>query len=226
MNFRVAMLPLLMIVAFATQAQAQSQPQPPVPPKASALAVPATPATVPMAAPPAPAVPALTMPAASSTVGQAQGSGVPMDLDATTIRLSSHLKSLIDLEKLRTTLDSERPARARADWKFAEDQKAALGGAPSTKMPTAAATPSSTKTAAINNTSIRPYVTSVYSFGSRAYAKIVIDGGSYVAIPGRTLPNGAKVVSVSENGVVLYGHGHRTFVPVQGSSMLPYSAQP
>lgn len=225
MNSRVALLPLLLTFAFMGQAQAQSQL--PTPPKASPVAAPVTPAQPPALIQQAPAVPALTMPAPSSSVGLSQEPGVPMDLDATTIRLSSHLKSLIDMEKLRTTLDSERQARARAEWKFAEDQKAAAGGASSTKTPMGdAATSSGTKASSINDASIRPYVTSVYSFGSRAYAKIVIDGGSYVAIPGRTLPNGAKVVSVSGNGVVLREHGHRTFVPVQGSSMLPYSAQP
>lgn len=76
-----------------------------------------------------------------------------------------------------------------------------------------------------------PRVTSVYSFGDKAFAEITMgDGSKYIVSPGRKLPNGMKVGKVHDGGVDLYSGRHSKFYPVQmgepsvytsGSSAMP-----
>lgn len=161
-----------------------------------------------------PAVPALTL---DSTPP------VPTDLDATAVRESAHLKTQIDLEKLRSALDQEQQNRLLAKKKFEDD----LSGQDKKGASSSSSSPSGTAPQPVPVVQApvfpHPYAKSVYAFGDRSYAQVVMNGATFLARPGKTLPNGAKVISVDDDGVVLRQHGHRVKVPVQSSSMIPYS---
>jgi len=155
---------------------------------------------------------------AAQALTGADDSAVPTDLDATAVRQAAHLKTQIDLEKLRTALQSEQQGRVLAQRKFVDD----MSGKDTTASATGKAA-SPAQAAAAVPVHPRPYAASIYTFGEHTYAQVVIDGATLLAVPGRTLPNGAKVVAINDSGVVLSQNGHRSVIPVQGSSMLPYA---
>lgn len=65
----------------------------------------------------------------------------------------------------------------------------------------------------------QPYVNSVYGFGDQMYAEIIILGtGKVLASKGTVLADGSKVISVSNNGVVVSGKKGTRRIPIRGAA--------
>lgn len=63
-----------------------------------------------------------------------------------------------------------------------------------------------------------PYINSVYMYGDKAYAEVVIGSTWTMATKGTVLISGDRVVDISAAGVVLSGKKGRRVLPVRGSA--------
>lgn len=69
----------------------------------------------------------------------------------------------------------------------------------------------------------QPFVNSVYGYGDQMYAEIIILGmGKVLASKGTVLADGSKVVSVSNNGVVISGKKGIKRLSIRGSASAGY----
>lgn len=147
-------------------------------------------------------------------------SGIPFQFNDPTENTLSTIGSLqaqLSLQKL--SLDVDKQIQARKDFangvtrgpNGALTSPAGSGSAASKTLPTSAsAAPAAPRVAG------NPRVTSVYSFGDRQFAEVVMDDGTkYVANPGTKLPGGYRVGKVHDGGVEISNHGHANFYPVQ-----------
>ncbi len=148
-------------------------------------------------------------------------------LGSNQLRSSAAIQSEIDLEKLRTDLQQAQHARILEQKKFMDDlfgEQSKPDGSRGTKSPTPQ--PQSIAPSIIR--AVRPsYVTDVYEFGHAASARISLGGSVLQVKPGTVLADGRRVTAVTTSGVTIRDrHGHKTVLPILGSSSLTDDASP
>lgn len=150
-----------------------------------------------------------------------------------TFREISYLTAEVDLIDARTKREEALKKQAEAHGQLVDiatgKNKVAPGGQAGGPNATAAEpaklTPEQEKLAAQNKLleearriAETPYVNSVYMYGDKAYAEIVLGSTWVMASNGTQLLNGDKVVSISQSGVVVTGKKGRRTLPVRGSA--------
>ncbi len=150
-----------------------------------------------------------------------------------TFREISYLTAEVDLIDARTKREEALKKQAEAHGQLVDlaagKNKVATGGqaggSNAAQAEPAKLTPEQEKLAAQNKLleearkiAETPYVNSVYMYGDKAYAEIVLGSTWVMASNGTQLLNGDKVVSISQSGVVVTGKKGRRTLPVRGSA--------
>lgn len=147
-----------------------------------------------------------------------------------TFREISYLKAEEDLIKARTARESALQAQAKAHTELKDilagrdpdrqGQSAAGGGQPAADPQAIEAQRQAQAAALARKIAQTPYVNSVYMYGDKAYAEIVIGSTWTMASPGTVLTSGDRVVDISPSGVVVSGRKGRRTLPVRGSAAI------
>lgn len=216
MTSRLLFLPALVIAMLPGLACAQMAQVAPAPSSAN-----------PMTTPPSVAQPGIKpglvlpmAPAAIPDAATAPDMVLPQDdsLGATQLRESTHIKAMIDLEKLRASLEDTQHNRLLARKKFTEDLEkdsdTGKGGGANKDPKAEAPAP-----VVVVPPEPKSYATSYYDFNGQSFARLVFKGAQFVVSPGTALPDGAKVKSISPTRVVLIEHGRKVTVPYLGGGL-------
>lgn len=157
------------------------------------------------------------------------GPGIFQGADQT-FREISYLKAEEDLIKARTARESALQAQAKAHSELKDilagrdpdrQGQSAAGGGQAAADPQAIEAQRQAQAAALaRKIAQTPYVNSVYMYGDKAYAEIVIGSTWTMASPGTVLTSGDRVVDISPSGVVVSGRKGRRTLPVRGSAAI------